>query len=135
MGSIGSVQGIVPPPSSIGTDNFEKFADECKWPRQNERGYKIQEEVFALERPIRVIHIGAGISGICLAKFLPEILNNASLVCYDKNSDIGGTWLENRYVVGGWGATDHFLGANCRCKIPRLRVRYSLGQLPGKLWC
>lgn len=134
MGSIGLDQDTVPSPSSIGTDNFEKVADQCKWPRQNERGYKIQEEVFAHERPIRVIHIGAGISGICLAKLLPEMLNNASLVCYDKNSDIGGTWLENRYVVDGWGC-DQFFGANCRHEISWLRVRHSLGQLSGKLWC
>ncbi|CAH0020174.1 unnamed protein product [Clonostachys rhizophaga] len=118
MGSIGSIQDTVPPPSSVGTDKFEKLADQCKWPRQNERGYKIQEEVFAHERPIRVIHIGAGISGICLAKFLPEMLNNASLVCYDKNSDIGGTWLENRYP-------------GCACDIPSVNYQFAWARNPS----
>lgn len=70
--------------------------DMYSWPRENERGYRIQEQPYGTERPLRVIHIGAGISGICIAKFLPESLKNLSLTCYDKNSDIGGTWLENR---------------------------------------
>lgn len=85
--------------SGYGIDSLEELADRCGWPRQNERGYRIQEELFGHERPIRVIHVGAGISGICMAKFLPQMLNNASLVCYDMNNDIGGTWLENRHVV------------------------------------
>ena len=99
MASISSDQAPARISSSFEIDSLEELADKCGWPRENERGYKIQEELFGHERPIRVIHIGAGISGICLAKFLPEKLNNASLVCYDKNNDIGGTWLENRYVV------------------------------------
>lgn len=100
MGSVGEdqVAAALPStlPSSFTIDTVKNLADECGWPRQNERGYKIDEELFGHERPVRVIHIGAGISGICLAKFFPERLNNASLVCYDKNNDIGGTWLENK---------------------------------------
>lgn len=76
--------------------DFEELADQCGWPRQNESGYRIPEQLFGHERPIRVIHIGAGISGICISKYLPERLNNATLTCYDKNNDIGGTWLENK---------------------------------------
>lgn len=45
---------------------------------------------------MRIVHIGCGASGIALAKFLPDMLNNVSFTCYDKNDDIGGTWLENR---------------------------------------
>lgn len=74
----------------------EDLASKYGWPQGNERGYRIQEQPYGTERPVRIIHIGAGISGICMAKFAPETLNNVSLTCYDKNSDIGGTWLENK---------------------------------------
>lgn len=74
----------------------EDLVQRYGWPRENERGYKIRERPYGTERPLRVIHVGAGISGICISKFLPETLKDVSLVCYDKNADIGGTWLENR---------------------------------------
>jgi cation diffusion facilitator CzcD-associated flavoprotein CzcO len=46
--------------------------------------------------PLRVISIGAGVSGINLAKILPEELDNVSLTIYEKNPEVGGTWFENR---------------------------------------
>ena len=48
-------------------------------------------------RPLKVIAIGAGFSGIYLSIRLPEWLRNVELVVYEKNADLGGTWLENRY--------------------------------------
>ncbi|KAF2652919.1 cyclohexanone monooxygenase [Lophiostoma macrostomum CBS 122681] len=119
MGSIDIDEVPVQVPSSFGSaDTLKELADKCGWPRENERGYKIDEELFGHERPIRVIHIGAGISGICLAKFLPEKLNNATLVCYDKNNDIGGTWLENRYP-------------GCGCDIPSVNYQYTWARNPN----
>jgi cation diffusion facilitator CzcD-associated flavoprotein CzcO len=47
--------------------------------------------------PLRVIAVGGGVSGINLAKFLGAETNNITLRCYEKNSEIGGTWYENRY--------------------------------------
>lgn len=49
--------------------------------------------------PIRIIVIGAGISGIAAVKLFKEKFANqpAELVIYEKNADVGGTWLENRY--------------------------------------
>ena len=46
---------------------------------------------------MRVICAGAGASGICLAKYIKDYAQNVDLVVYEKNEDIGGTWLENRY--------------------------------------
>lgn len=85
------------PPMVDDLPDFDKFPDLYGWQRQNARGYRIAEQLVGSSKPIRIIHIGAGISGICLAKFVPERLINATLTCYDKNADIGGTWLENRY--------------------------------------
>lgn len=49
-------------------------------------------------RPIKVICIGAGFSGILCGIRIPQLVENAELVIYEKNSDIGGTWLENKCV-------------------------------------
>lgn len=56
-------------------------------------------------RPIRVVVMGAGISGILAAIRFPQRIQNLSLTVYEKNADIGGTWLENRYP-------------GCACDIP-----------------
>jgi cation diffusion facilitator CzcD-associated flavoprotein CzcO len=47
-------------------------------------------------RPVRVICIGAGVSGILTAIRFPREISNLELVVYDKNQDVGGTWLENK---------------------------------------
>lgn len=48
-------------------------------------------------RPLKVVYIGAGVSGIIAAiKFLKAV-PNLELVIYEKNPEVGGTWFENRY--------------------------------------
>jgi hypothetical protein len=130
---------------SLGRDtpslpDFESFPDKYGWPRENEQGYRIQEQLCGTERPLRVIHAGAGASGICLAKFLPEQLRNVELVCYDKNPDIGGTWWENRYVIirSGWALHYHSWSIvlrlatyaprypGCACDIPSVNYQVRL---------
>ncbi|MCJ1255280.1 hypothetical protein MMC24_003096 [Lignoscripta atroalba] len=56
-------------------------------------------------RPLKVIYIGAGISGILAAIRLPAQVQNLDLVIYDKNEELGGTWFENKYP-------------GCACDIP-----------------
>ncbi|KAF2652695.1 putative flavin-binding monooxygenase, partial [Lophiostoma macrostomum CBS 122681] len=48
-------------------------------------------------RPIKVICVGAGFSGVCAAIRFPQRIANLSLTVYEKNPDLGGTWFENRY--------------------------------------
>ena len=48
-------------------------------------------------RPIKVICIGAGMSGILCGIRFPQRIPNLELVIYDKNDEVGGVWLENRY--------------------------------------
>ena len=36
-------------------------------------------------------------TGIMNAYFIQKMLQNVEHVIYEKNEDIGGTWLENRY--------------------------------------
>ena len=56
-------------------------------------------------RPMKVIVIGAGISGILAAIRFPQRIPNLDLVVYDKNPEIGGTWFENRYPGVACGRT------------------------------
>ena len=48
-------------------------------------------------RALKVIVVGAGISGILAAIKLQERVGNLTLKIYDKNEDLGGTWFKNRY--------------------------------------
>ena len=45
-------------------------------------------------RPLRVVVIGAGISGILACIRFVQRIPNLDLCIYDKNADIGGTWFE-----------------------------------------
>lgn len=71
----------------------------------------ISERAIDQPRPLKVIYIGAGVSGILAAikfrKAVPEI----DLVIYEKNPELGGTWYENRYP-----------GCACGENAPTLRV-------------
>lgn len=49
------------------------------------------------ERPLKVICIGAGASGLLLAYKLQRHFEQFELVLYEKNNAIAGTWHENRY--------------------------------------
>lgn len=46
---------------------------------------------------MKVIVMGAGISGIIANIRFPHLVSNLEIVTYEKNSEIGGTWFENRY--------------------------------------
>jgi len=70
-------------------------------------------------RPLKVIVIGAGYSGIYLAIRLPERLRNVQLTVYEKNAGVGGAWFENRYP-------------GCACDIPAHSYQYSFN--PNTNW-
>ena len=63
-------------------------------------------------RPMKVICIGAGISGICAAIRFNQRIQNLDFTIYEKNPDIGGTWFENRYP-------------GVRCDIPSHSYQYT----------
>ncbi|KAI0714205.1 FAD/NAD-P-binding domain-containing protein [Cerioporus squamosus] len=54
---------------------------------------------FAIDeyRPIRVVVIGAGISGIVAGVRFPQKVPNVELAIYEKDDGVGGTWYRNRY--------------------------------------
>ncbi len=59
----------------------------------------------ASPQPIKIIHVGGGASGILFIHKAQKQLKNYTLVCYEKNDTIGGTWYENKYP-------------GCACDIP-----------------
>ncbi|KAL6229532.1 hypothetical protein BDW75DRAFT_249591 [Aspergillus navahoensis] len=69
-------------------------------------------------RPVRVICIGAGVSGILTAIRFPREISNLELVVYDKNHDVGGTWLENKYP-------------GVRCDIPSAGYQFTFEDNPS----
>lgn len=48
-------------------------------------------------RHVKVITIGAGMSGIMLAYKIEKECRNVTHVIYERNDSVGGTWFENRY--------------------------------------
>jgi len=61
--------------------------------------YQYQKQYLGQPRSIRVIVIGAGLSGIAAVKIFKDRFSGkpVELVIYEKNEDVTGTWLENRY--------------------------------------
>lgn len=65
-------------------------------------GYHVGDERLSdgpihSERQMRIICVGAGASGLVFAYKLQRSFENFSLVIYEKNKEISGTWYENRY--------------------------------------
>lgn len=68
-------------------------------------------------RKLRIIHVGAGATGLCAAWEMERQLENYELVCYEKNNEVGGTWLENRYP-------------GCACDVPAHIYTYTFEPNP-----
>lgn len=78
-------------------------------PEVDEFGYRINEQPYGTKRKVKIILQGAGASTLNFLKRAEEQLENVDIVVYEKNHDIGGTWLENRYP-------------GCACDVPAVNV-------------
>lgn len=93
--------------------------------------YHYSQHWIGQPRPVRVVVVGAGVSGIAAVKLFKEVLGNqpVSLTLYEKNNDVGGTWLENRYP--GYCKKPQKLVLrlifrhSCSCDIPAHNYTYS----------
>ncbi|KAJ5793863.1 hypothetical protein N7457_000462 [Penicillium paradoxum] len=81
--------------------------------------YEIPDVVInsPYNRKIRVIGVGAGVMGILHAYYIQQQTENVEFAIYDKNPDIGGTWLENRYP-------------GCACDVPSHAYQYPFALNP-----
>ena len=60
--------------------------------------YALSQVPMGACRPIKVIAVGAGFSGLAFARHVETgRLRNVKLTIYEKNASVGGTWYENRY--------------------------------------
>lgn len=55
----------------------------------------ISDRPINAPRPLKVIYIGAGVSGIIAAIQFRKLVPSIDLAIYEKNPEIGGTWYEN----------------------------------------
>ncbi|CBF87325.1 hypothetical protein AN9282.2 [Aspergillus nidulans FGSC A4] len=89
-------------PSTADSISVESAHDQEAQPDLGERQYNyfspfISERAVDEPRPLKVIYIGAGISGILAAIKFRQAVPNLDLTIYEKNSELGGTWFENKY--------------------------------------
>ncbi|KAK3336591.1 hypothetical protein B0T19DRAFT_454089 [Cercophora scortea] len=84
-------------------------------------------------RPLRVVVVGAGFSGILAAIRIPEKLRNVELVVYEKNEGVGGVWWLNNYPVNdGSGLTDGFgIAKGIACDVPSHSYQYTFAPNPN----
>ncbi|KAI9150713.1 FAD/NAD(P)-binding domain-containing protein [Paramyrothecium foliicola] len=63
--------------------------------------YTIVEKPIGTRRPVRVVCMGAGYSGLMMAVVFSQKMRdkNAEFVIYERNEDLGGTWLENSFAA------------------------------------
>ena len=84
-------------------------------------------------RKIKVLSIGAGVTGIMNAYHIQKSMQNVEHVIYEKNEEIGGTWLENRYP-GKCGVRPGVWHADCAagaaCDIPSHAYTYPFALNP-----
>lgn len=92
---------------------------ENEWYRSvfSPNGYSIQEQPLHTRRPIHILIVGAGAAGLQIAYKALRQLPDVTFTIYEKNSDVGGTWLENRYP-------------GCTCDIPSHSYQFSFWRKP-----
>ncbi|KAJ4375879.1 hypothetical protein N0V83_001157 [Neocucurbitaria cava] len=95
----------------IAADENVKLRDQLP-PETDQYGYRIKEQPMGTKRQVKVILMGAGASSLNFFKKAEESMENMDMTCYEKNSDVGGTWLENRYP-------------GCACDIPSVNYQFS----------
>jgi cation diffusion facilitator CzcD-associated flavoprotein CzcO len=81
------------------------------------RQYPIPSQVLHTPQLVQVVCIGAGVSGLATAVRIKETLTNCDFSIYEKNADLGGTWLENRYP-------------GCACDVPAHAYAYTFEPNP-----
>lgn len=74
-----------------------KLFESAAWSSTNLRGYTIPEIDYGTLRPIKVIAVGAGISGIALAHAVATSGPGIELQAYEIADNYSGTWHWNTY--------------------------------------
>lgn len=85
-------------PNDPNTDAYQQNATSVPTWTNNPQAddLPILEQLCGSRKKLRIAMLGAGVSGINFFKRAEENLKHVDIVCYEKNSEVGGTWLENR---------------------------------------
>lgn len=86
-------------------------------PSPSSKPFELLQQWHSQPRKLRIVHVGAGATGLCAAYKLERQMTEYDLVCYDKNSEVGGTWLQNRYP-------------GCACDVPAHIYTYTFEPNP-----
>jgi hypothetical protein len=94
----------------------ERPVHRPEWDIPSSRGYVPADTMInepLPDKPFKIIFLGAGAAGIDFLHWAPRELKNLNveIVCYEKNGDVGGTWLENRYP-------------GCACDVPSISYSF-----------
>jgi 4-hydroxyacetophenone monooxygenase len=96
-------------------DHLQLYGEELALGGVDRRAPSWRASEVAPGRVVKVAVIGAGMSGIAAAQRLRQA--GCSVHIYEKNGDVGGTWLENAYP-------------GCRVDVPNHLYSYSFAQTP-----
>jgi cation diffusion facilitator CzcD-associated flavoprotein CzcO len=100
--------------------NSLSLDEKIDYSQPGSSGYDVRQDATWMDpknRKLRVLSIGAGVSGILMAYQIQKLCENVEHVIYEKNEDIAGTWLENRYP-------------GCACDIPSHAYTYNFALNP-----
>lgn len=112
-GGLGSNNPDIDHPASIDRPMFS-----TEWNNVAPSGYRISDHMVNEPPPgksFKIIMMGAGAAGIDFLHHATRQLADdpkIEFVCYEKNHDVGGTWLENRYP-------------GCACDVPSASYQFS----------
>ncbi|EZF22559.1 hypothetical protein H112_04614 [Trichophyton rubrum D6] len=112
---LGSNNPDIPHPASITRPMVSE-----EWDYVSSSGYRVSEhminEPFPGKESFKIIMAGCGPAGIdflhhAVKEFGAEGDSGVELICFEKNHDVGGTWLENRYP-------------GCACDVPSASYQF-----------
>lgn len=109
MGHVGDAREL---PLHLERNNPTAERDGHLIPEVDDTGYRIREQPYGTKREVKVILMGAGASTLNFLKKAEEQMSHLTITVYEKNHDVGGTWLENRYP-------------GCACDIPSVNYQFS----------
>ncbi len=90
---------------AITDDYLPLLLEELAYPREDARAPQWRKDELDGSTPFSVAIIGAGMSGILAAIRLKQA--GVPFVIFDKNPDVGGTWLENTYPGARVDSSNH----------------------------
>ncbi|KAL8293255.1 hypothetical protein RQP46_000949 [Phenoliferia psychrophenolica] len=79
--------------------------------------YKVLDQPLGTTRPLKVIFLGGGASGINFAYQIRKFLPDVTFQGYEANPEMSGTWFENRYP-------------GCACDIPSHTYQFAWAPNP-----